>query len=323
MVVNTNVAEIKYLVYHDPRALKFMFRDPTEDKRRLSAIIGRLIPYRVGIEFELFGTLSHLSGIKPLGKQTTTRPLISTHKKMSYEDQVKKAMIKKFNLVDYSEDKYYWNEKEEISGNLNEIRVSIKGVHQLNSLWEICKVLNENCKIPSEKGGIHIHIDLTELINNYPDAKDYANRFLNRKSYLSRILNIFGGYKGNYNKKGAAIATKGYWINISNKNTIEFRIGSLNFNYRIIIRWIIELSKIVTELRTAMHNNVAFISDIDCLPIPETNTLVGLDVGESPDESAISTTNVSLQGNTVRITDATTCGTYISSLNGSTYYSYY
>jgi len=248
--VNTDVREIRYLVYHDPRAFKFMFKNPQEDKRRLSAIIGRMIPYRIGIEFELFGSLVNLSGINKTDRKPNVR------KKLSYEKSVNKAMIKRFNLVDYSEDNYNWKEKDELDGCLNEIRVSFKGTHQLNSLWNICKALNENCKIPSEKGGIHIHIDITELIEKYPNAKEYVGNYFSMKSQLSRIANIFGGYKGTYNKRGCKIENKGYWVNISHKNSVEFRIGALNFNYQTIIRWIISLSKMVTEVKTNLYNNV-------------------------------------------------------------------
>jgi hypothetical protein len=70
-----------------------------------------------------------------------------------------------------------------------------------------------------------------------------------KKETLDKVINIFGGYKGNYNERGCGIGTKHYWINISSKNTIEFRIGSLNFDYKTIIRWIVELSKLVTEAK--------------------------------------------------------------------------
>jgi hypothetical protein len=236
-----------------------MFRNPSEDKRRLSAIIGRMIPYRVGIEFELFGTLSHLAGVKS-AKKTKNKEMMLT-KKMRREDAINQAMIKKFNLVDYSEDKYNWKESDELIGSLNEIRVSFKGTHQLNSLWNICKALNENCKIPKERGGIHIHIDITDVVKKYPNAKDYIANYFSRKSNLSRIANIFGGYKGEYNKRGCRISTKGYWVNVSNKDTIEFRIGALNFNYQTIIRWIIELSKMVAEVKTKLYNGESIIQE--------------------------------------------------------------
>jgi hypothetical protein len=226
---------------NDPRPLKYMFHNPSEDKRRLSRIIGDMIPYRIGIEFELFGTLANL-----LPKNTT-----------SSSDKAK-ALKEKFNLFDYSEDTYSWSDSKEDGGSLNEIRVSIKGSKQLNSLWNVLAAMNENCKIPAENGGIHIHIDFNDSIKKYGDdkARELANNYFNQKEVLDEVLNIFGGYKGSYNKRGSKIQSKGGWINISSKNSVEFRIGRLTYDYKTIIRWIVSLSKLVAKVNYLLAHDI-------------------------------------------------------------------
>jgi hypothetical protein len=108
------------------------------------------------------------------------------------------------------------------------------------------------------KGGIHIHINFPELKDK--KCKDYALDWFDRLSIQRKILQIFGGYKGEYNSKGSS-TSKGHYIRVSDLNTIEFRIGRLTYDYKTIIRWIISCSELVRECKSDYFNKVSYIGD--------------------------------------------------------------
>jgi len=245
--VSTSKFEIERIVRTHPSELKYLFKSPTEDKRRLTKIIAHLVPYRIGLEFECFGCLTqHLAPkrIKVEPPKSSENTLIKTNM-----DFRRTYMINLLKLIDFSEDMTSWTEVNENSGKLNEIRLSFMGYKQLIPLFNALELMNKYCSIPVEKGGIHIHVDYPEL-NSI--TKENVLTWFRNPIIQSKILNIFGGYKGTYNKLGAS-ENKGYYVRVSSLKTIEFRIARLTYNYSTIIRWVIEVSKLVKEckLRTS------------------------------------------------------------------------
>lgn len=106
--------------------------------------------------------------------------------------------------------------------------------------------MRESCMIPKNSGGIHIHVDCTRFLNTSND-RNLLCEWFNRPEIQLRVLNIFGGYEGTYNKPGCKVQTKGYYVNISRLDTVEFRIGKLTFDYPIIANWIYQCQQLVKE----------------------------------------------------------------------------
>lgn len=227
--MSTSVREIKSIVRHHPTDLKYLFKSPVENRKRLTKIISNLVPYRVGIEFECFGAVGNY--------------LIKDKKPNN--ERIKKVL----GIYDFSEDEHTHNPNDGTQdASLNEVRVSFLGYKQLIPFYKTIMILNKCLIIPAEKGGIHIHIDAPFVKDN----TDKAIKWFDRKIIQSEILRVFGGYKGTYNQRGADIS-KGYYVRIATTyNTIEFRIGHLTFDYDTIIRWVIECSKLVRRCATEL-----------------------------------------------------------------------
>lgn len=244
--MSTSKFEIERIVRKHPTELKYLFKSPTEDKRRLTKIISHLVPYRVGLEFECFGCLTqHLA------------PLKINSKNQKPNEELRRIYVRnKLRMFDFKEDNSSWCDSMEESGNLNEIRLSFLGYKGLIPLFNSLELMNKYCSIPAEKGGIHIHINYSSDGNH----KKFALDWFNKKSVISEVLNIFGGYIGKYNKPGASYG-KGHYIRVSSLNTIEFRIARLTYDYATIINWIIKCSELVTRClmlaKTSPPNEIA------------------------------------------------------------------
>ena len=67
------------------------------------------------------------------------------------------------------------------------------------------------------------------------------------QNYITKRLDIVGKlfphYKGKYNHREVGIQRKATWVNISNKNTLEFRILPLTFDYYTLMTWIVGIVK--------------------------------------------------------------------------------
>jgi len=252
--VSTSISEITRIVKSHPNELKYLFKSPNEDKRRLTRIISHLVPYRVGIEFETFGSVGNYlfpkdSISKSGGFKLYTR----------YEKRINDLIRKKLKLTDFREDTHnhsmttYINHcpsgEEEIE--LNEVRISINGYKQLIILWDTLQILNKCLIIPKINGGIHIHIDAPFVSSN--DGKEFALNWFNQQSILSKILQIFEGYSGTFNRRGAGLS-KSTYVRITDYPTIEFRIGRLTYDYSTLMRYIIKCSELVRNCKTDFIN---------------------------------------------------------------------
>lgn len=174
----------------------------------------KVLPCRIGIEFELAGNFSE--------------GFVKKYKVRKLEENI---LSKFYNLLEVKDDGFnrvIINKEAPII----EIRASLKDYHQLVGLYKFMQDLHEFCKI-HENGGIHIHIDLPQELHN-------SDKLL--QSYITNRLNevekMFPKYTGEYNKRKVGIVQKQTWVNISRLNTLEFRILPLTFEYNILIQWI-------------------------------------------------------------------------------------
>lgn len=237
--MNINPSEIKKIALTDPTVLKHMLRNPNYDKRKITGIISQMFKYDVGLEFELFGSLSSISGIKIQGTD-----------KSKDRELINKIMEAKLRVMSYSEDHYHDKSLVQQS-DLNEIRIRLRGHLGLVPLCNSLNYMRKMCMIPLNSGGIHIHIDCTKFIKGIDDRNTMA-RWFESSDIQQRILDIFGGYTGTYNKPGCGVKTKGFYVNISRLDTVEFRIGRLNFDYSTIATWIYKCQLLVKE---CLHKN--------------------------------------------------------------------
>lgn len=258
--MSTSISEISRIVRHNPADLKYLFKSPTEDKKRLTRIISKLVPYRVGVEFETFGAVAQY--LYPKDFDITKGVCISKSHK-NYNDLIKNYL----RVKSFKEDEHIYHDDNGdelidnphygrisvIDSHLNEVRVSFMGYKQLIPFWNSLKIFKDCLVIPAHKGGIHIHIDASFL--NSDKAERFAVKWFNRPEILSRVLQIFEGYKGSYNKRGAD-TSKGSWIRVTPYNSIEFRIGRLTYDYATIMRWIISCSELVSQCKSdCLKNN--------------------------------------------------------------------
>lgn len=254
--MSINKHEIYRIVRHNPSLIKYLY-DNNSNKGYVTRLLNNLVPFKIGIEFELFGSIVHHKyGI-------TSDPRRNKVVRSDERNNLFNKLTKELNITSYNEDYMFYPDSKELNGELNEIRICIEKYNQLTGLFKSCELLKSYCKIPKEKGGIHIHVDFSSIIKNYENADKYAKSWFSNPKVQSRILEIFGGYKGSYNKPGCGLRSKGKYVNISRLSTIEFRIGTLTFDYSKIVYYIIELSKLVKQCK------YDFLNKIEAYKIPD------------------------------------------------------
>lgn len=235
--ISQKIKKIDYAIYHDPSLFKVLLNDCSIKKGLLYSRLGRVLPHRVGIEFELLGDLA------------------KNYVKLHPEIKSEKQFAKHFNVYKYSEDSfsgtgYTTNEVPLISlpNSLNEVRVSLIHPLQLFGLYRILIEMKRYCENPIG-GGIHIHVDFSKYsseANNKIAAKYIYNN-------LHEVEAIFPKYVGTYNKRKVGIQHKGTYVNFSRYNSIEFRIAPLTFDYETLLTWIVSCNKFVAKVINKCH----------------------------------------------------------------------
>lgn len=185
--------------------------------------------------------------------------------------------------MSFRQDYCEYSDFSESNGKLNEIRARFNSFRDLDKLSRFLTLLSNYCKIPNERGGIHIHIDVSSWIDKTCNNK--LKEYLNSNEVQSYILNLANGYSGKYNKRGVGYHTKGYYINISNHNSIEFRIFRLTFSYKEILRILLGLQKLVKKAKficngtmygytstTRTYNDNMYYDEVISIPNLNTNS---------------------------------------------------
>lgn len=193
------------------------------NRKYYDRIVNSILPYKVGIEIECIKSLSRCLNVDFAN------------------------IIKKYSVVDFSDDQ----DNEDC---LCENRICFNGHKQVVGLYNILALMTQHC-ILDTRGGIHYHIDFPEIRNKSIISKDEI-LIEELKTRLNDFQAIFH-YKGTYNDKEVSWDSKGKWINCrpGKLGTIEIRIASPSFDYSHIIREIIAVSKIITEVRSKLNMN--------------------------------------------------------------------
>lgn len=200
---------------HNPTLIPTLLKDTSVNNGFIYRELRKALPCRIGIEFEM-GKL-FLDGFK--NKYDTNA-----------DDDSMEAFYKVYEIrSDFSS-----SEDDKIL----ETRISIKDYHQLSGLYRFMQDLPEFCLL-HEGGGIHIHIDMSMF--------KLGRKIHEIQNYISKRLDIVGKlfphYKGKYNNREVGIRRKATWVNISTKDTLEFRILPLTFDYYTLMIWIVGIVK--------------------------------------------------------------------------------
>jgi hypothetical protein len=222
--------KVKYAVLNAPYLIPQYFKPPYNPVIT-RGILHKMLNRSCGIEIECFGSLSQMvSENREWDTDTRFKDVINYYGIMSYhEDDPNKP----------ANDDYAFNEHQ----------IRIKDHTQLNGLYELLQDMKKYCRL-NEGSGIHIHMDITDVwaVNTEQEIKDNLVKQLNTR--LDDIEHIFypnGKYEAIYNTDRIASMNKGRnWVAVrSCMETVEFRIGPMSFEYSDIVRWCVELNKIL------------------------------------------------------------------------------
>lgn len=226
------IQKIRYAIYNNPLLIGALLKDTSIKKGIIYSELNKVLPCKIGIEFELSGDFRSGFIKKYCKDDFNYKPKNSN---ISTEDPVKieknpidKRITKFYKVFDINIDKYYDDE------HLTEVRVCLRDFHQLKGLYLIMQDMVEFCKL-HEGGGIHIHVDISMYNLSLTKTTEIQKYIYHR---LTDVAKIFPKYIGKYNKREVGIRRKSTWVNISRLNTLEFRIAPLTFNYTDLIKWI-------------------------------------------------------------------------------------
>ncbi len=241
---NTKISKIRYAIMHNPTLIPVLVRDTSINKGMIYRELNKVLPCRVGIEFEMGANF-----------------LVGFREKYDMPNAQDDDITKFYKVLEIKTDPYSISQSEALSSNENsehtnpltneriigktliETRVSIIDFHQLAGLYKFMQDLPEFCTL-HEGGGIHVHIDMSKYKYRLDDDI-VANYITNR---LDQIGEMFPTYTGTYNRKRVGHCAKQSWVNISRLNTLEFRILPLTFDYELLISWIFSIVKFRREL---------------------------------------------------------------------------
>jgi hypothetical protein len=210
----------KKLVLNDPLVIPLILKRKDFNEKITKGIMYKMIPFRSSIEIEANGTLDNL---------------------------INESNI---DILSYEESTLLENEYEYEEG--TEFKISIKNYEQIIGLYQILELLKKNCSLNTQSG-IHIHINLgkkyVDIIYNTGHRILYnLEKFFSPEYYLN--IHKLDNYKGKYNKNLVGYNNKNCKININSLfYSIEFRTFPMTFEYKEIIKWIVELNQVVKRFQ--------------------------------------------------------------------------
>lgn len=139
-----------------------------------------------------------------------------------------------------------------------------RGINGMICLYNICNQLKTHSSL-NPLSGIHYHVDMSDCFKSlipstFVEESMKEPNFLNANQWILDELDKWN-YKGTYNRRSLKIDTRNGWINFqSGFMTCEIRIGEMSFDYKLLIKRIIDANRIVSMLREKYT-----------MPIPENN----------------------------------------------------
>lgn len=216
---------------HNPLLIPALLKDTSISNGFIYRELRKALPCRIGIEFEM--GKSFLEGFrKKYDEKATDKSMAEYYGayEISSDEVIRNREIRCSNNSSMDDE----IESDEVDDRIIETRVSIKDFHQLSGLYRFMQDLPEFCLL-HEGGGIHIHIDMSMFNMSEKKVKEIQGYITKRLNIVSKL---FPPYKGKFNKKEVGIQRKATWINISRKQTLEFRTPPLTFDYYTLMTWI-------------------------------------------------------------------------------------
>jgi hypothetical protein len=116
------------------------------------------------------------------------------------------------------------------------------GIEGLNQLYKICDLLPDTM-IPTNSG-IHYHVDCT-------DVWEYLNNKIidELSEWILSELDTWN-YAGNYNPRCCIFSSSRNWVRFKSlTKTMEFRIGEMSFDYKVLFKRITHANQIVKVVK--------------------------------------------------------------------------
>ena len=244
---------------HNPTLIPALLRDTSVNNGLVYRELRKALPCRIGIEFEM-GKL-FLDGFKKKYDEKATDKSMAEHygvfeiRSDTPEPFNPRRRIIRSNDPRMDDRVEYDGSTDAIDDRIIETRVSIKDYHQLVGLYRFMQDLPEFC-LMHEGGGIHIHIDMSMYKLSEKKAKEVVSYIRNR---LDIVGKLFPTYKGKYNRREVGYHQKSTWVNVSAKNTLEFRTPPLTFDYYTLMKWITGVVKfrniLIHECKLVLSSN--------------------------------------------------------------------
>lgn len=137
-------------------------------------------------------------------------------------------------------------EKNSPNDRENKFRIS-NGKNGLIGLFEISNYCKQYLLL-NEDSGIHYHVDAPWVKEgNDLYLPENLNEFV--KNFILQELDSWD-YKGTYNTRNISYNSKGNWVNMrSYFGTVEYRIGEMTFDYPLLLKRILHISKLTEYLK--------------------------------------------------------------------------
>ena len=263
---------------HNPTLIPALLRDTSVNNGLVYRELRKALPCRIGIEFEM-GKL-FLDGFKKKYDEKATDASMAKHygvfeiRSDTPEPFNPRRRIIPSNNPRMDDHVVYDNKENAVDDRIIETRVSIKDYHQLVGLYRFMQDLPEFC-LMHEGGGIHIHIDMSMYKLSEKKAREVVNYIKNRLDIVGKLFPI---YKGKYNRREVGYHQKSTWVNVSAKNTLEFRTPPLTFDYYTLMKWVTGVVKfrniLIHECKLTLPSSTVekvmkeVLGELQCLSTP-------------------------------------------------------
>jgi hypothetical protein len=231
-------AKLRWAALNQPTLIPSIVNDKRLNKRLSTRILHDMIPRRTSIEIEATNSLATALNAKPTSR---------SHKYWGgIMIEIYGNLAKQYNVLEFAID----DRGSTNTIDYDEHKISIKNYTQLKGLYLILEDMKKHCLLTTNSG-CHIHLDITKLMKESNFNIERLADFLTTKCRNGSIEKIFGeasSYMKDEELMKCSIIAKGTWICINDKyKSIEFRCGFMTFDYSTIVKWYIEVNKILNE----------------------------------------------------------------------------
>lgn len=129
------------------------------------------------------------------------------------------------------------------------------GLRGIICVYNICRQLKTNSLL-NPLSGIHYHVDCTDCYN------EIGTLIRNGKNVEYILSELDTWLIGETTEKGTEVFTTnegsryyGSWFQLNNLQTIEFRLGEMTFDYKVILKRIIHCNAIVRKFKSQIPSS--------------------------------------------------------------------